>query len=103
MLTEIVKTIYDNIENIIVKINNNYSFTQKIDVSIKQQETSSVQAANTMKQMAEIARQSAETSRQIVIVVKDIVNLSRELEHIVSRFNKSEHENEVGMDIVREK
>ncbi len=83
-----VKVIYDNIESIVSKINNNYSFTQKIDVSIKQQESGSKQAADTMKQMAEIARQSAETSRQILLVVKDIVNLSIGLDDVVKKFKQ---------------
>lgn len=83
-----VKVIYENIESIVSKINNNYTFTQKIDVSIKQQESGSKQAAETMKQMAEIARQSAETSRQILLTVKDIVNLSVGLDDVVKKFKE---------------
>jgi methyl-accepting chemotaxis protein len=82
----IVKTIFDKVEVIIGKINNNYNFTQKINVSIKQQENGSIQAADTMKQMAEIARQSAETSRQILIAAKDIVTLSVELDQVVAKY-----------------
>jgi methyl-accepting chemotaxis protein len=81
----IVKGIYDNIEAIVSRINNNYTFTQKIDVSIKQQETGSSQAAETMKQMAEIARQSAEIARQTLGAVRDIVGFSKELELTVTR------------------
>ncbi|MBN2441852.1 MAG: methyl-accepting chemotaxis protein [Spirochaetales bacterium] len=82
-----VKSIFNNIEKIIGKINNNYDFTQKIDVSIKQQESGSIQAADTIKQMAEIARQSAETARQILIAVKDIVSFSSDLEKVVAKYN----------------
>jgi methyl-accepting chemotaxis protein len=74
-----VKSVFDSMGNIVSKINNNYGFTQKIDVSIKQQENGSIQAAETMRQMAEIARQSAETARQILSAVKDIVVFSTEL------------------------
>jgi len=83
---KVVKSINEKIENIVAKINNNYSFTQKIDISIKQQETGSRQAADTMKQLAEIARQSAETARQTLNAVKDIVNFSTELDEIVKKF-----------------
>jgi methyl-accepting chemotaxis protein len=80
-----VKSVYDNMGNIVSKINNNYSFSQKIDVSIKQQENGSVQAAETMRQMAEIARQSAETARQTLSAAKDIVSFSIELEKTVNK------------------
>jgi methyl-accepting chemotaxis protein len=85
-----VKGVYENVGSIVSKINNNYGFTQKIDVSIKQQENGSVQAAETMRQMAEIARQSAETARQTLAAVKDIVAFSLELEKTVSRVKKEE-------------
>ena len=81
-----VKSIFDNVENIILKINNNYSFSQKIDVSIKQQEIGSIQAAEAMKQMAEIAKQSAEAARQILLAVKDIINFSEDLGKVVIKF-----------------
>jgi|GEM_PF-2413428 len=87
-----VKSIYDNIQNVVNKINNNYTFTQKIDVSIKQQESGSNQAAETMKQMAEIARQSAETARQTLVAVKDIVNFSSELDDVIKKFKDEEDE-----------
>ena len=77
----------NNVEKIVTKINNNYSFTQKIDVSIKQQEVGSRQAADTMKQMAEIARQSAEIARQTSVAVKDIVDFSAELDGVVKKVN----------------
>ncbi len=80
-----VKSIYDNLEHIVGKINNNYTFSQKIDVSIKQQENGSRQASDTMRQMAEIARQSAETARQTLQAVQDIVNLAIELDKIVQK------------------
>ena len=82
---KVVTTIYDNMQSIGSKINNNYSFTQKIDVSIRQQESGSRQAADTMKQMAEISRQSAETARQTSLAVKDIVNFSTELDDTVKK------------------
>lgn len=82
---KVVTSIYDNMQSIGSKINNNYSFTQKIDVSIKQQESGSRQAADTMKQMAEISRQSAETARQTSLAVKDIVNFSTELDDTVKK------------------
>jgi methyl-accepting chemotaxis protein len=80
-----VKSVFEKVGNIVSKINNNYSFTQKIDVSIKQQENGSIQASETMRQMAEIARQSAETARQTLSAVKDIVAFSQELEKIVNK------------------
>jgi methyl-accepting chemotaxis protein len=80
-----VKAVFDNVGNIVSKIANNYGFTQKIDVSIKQQENGSVQAAQTMRQMAEIARQSAETARQTLTATKDIVTFCQELEKTVSK------------------
>lgn len=82
---KVVTSIYDNMQSIGSKINNNYSFTQKIDVSIKQQESGSRQAADTMKQMAEISRQSAETARQTSLAVNDIVNFSTELDDTVKK------------------
>ena len=84
------REILDKIESIVSKINNNYTFTQKINVSIKQQESGSIQAAETMRQMAEISRQSAETVRQTLSAVKDIVNLSAELEQMVIKSGHSE-------------
>jgi methyl-accepting chemotaxis protein len=81
------KEIFDKTETIVSRINNNYTFTQKIDVSIKQQENGSIQAAETMRQMAEIARQSAETARQTLTAAKDIVAYSSELEQTVSKFS----------------
>jgi methyl-accepting chemotaxis protein len=83
-----VKSVSENVRSVVSKINNNYSFTQKIDVSIKQQEIGSVQASETMMQMAEIARQTAETARQTLTAVKDIISVSRELEKVVSNANK---------------
>ncbi|MBN2535914.1 MAG: methyl-accepting chemotaxis protein [Spirochaetales bacterium] len=80
-----VKTVYDSIENLLEKIDSHYTFTQKIDVSIKQQEKGSKQASETMKQMAEIARQSAETARQTLAIVTDIVKLSEGLNNVVEK------------------
>jgi methyl-accepting chemotaxis protein len=94
---QLVKTIFDNMENIIGKINDNYSFTQKIDVSIKQQEKGSIQASETMKQMAEIARQSAETSREVLLAVKDIAALGVELDHVVAKYKT---QTSTGVDIL---
>lgn len=82
-----LKSIYSNVDNVMKKINNNYDFTQKIDVSIKQQESGSRQASDTMRQMAEIARQSAETARQTASSVQDIVKISVELDNITKRFD----------------
>ncbi|MFH0974567.1 MAG: methyl-accepting chemotaxis protein [Spirochaetota bacterium] len=84
---KVTKSVYGNVEKIVSQINDNYSFTQKIDVSIKQQEIGSRQAADTMKQMAEIARQSAETARQTSVAVMDIVNLGTELDKVVKKFD----------------
>lgn len=83
---KVVKTIAASLEEIIDKISNNTEFTQKIDVSIKQQERGSSQASETMKQMAEIARQSAEISRQTLQAVKDIVTFSNDLDASIRRF-----------------
>ena len=71
---------YNKIENLIMLINNNYTFTQKIDISIKQQERGSEETAVTMKQIAENSRQSSEIARQTSIAVQDIVNLGKELQ-----------------------
>jgi methyl-accepting chemotaxis protein len=81
---KIAKGVYENMEKVVSKISNNYSFTQKIDVSIKQQESGSIQAAETMRQMAEIARQSAETARQTLSAAKDIVTYGSELDSTVA-------------------
>ena len=85
---KVVKQIKTRIEEVTSKINNNYTFAQKIDVSIKQQENGSKQATETMRQMAEIARQSAETARQTLMAVKDIVNFSSELDAVTKLLNK---------------
>jgi methyl-accepting chemotaxis protein len=81
-----VKEISTAMGEVVSKINSNYSFTQKIDVSIKQQETGSVQAAETMRQMAEISRQSAENARQTLAAVKDIVRQAAGLEGAIGKF-----------------
>jgi methyl-accepting chemotaxis protein len=83
----VAKSIYNNMEVIVGKVKNNYSFTQKIDVSIKQQENGSRQAADTMKQMAEISRQSAETARETSTAIKNIVNCSNNLDGLIKSFN----------------
>jgi methyl-accepting chemotaxis protein len=86
---ESVKTVGEisrNLEEITRKIRSNTEFTKKIDLSIKQQESGSSQASETMKQMAEIARQSAETSRQTLKAVQDIVNYSNDLDSSIRRF-----------------
>lgn len=82
-----IKEISTDLERIVEMINDNYNFTQKIDVSIKQQEIGSTQAAETMKQMAEISQQSAETARQTLLAVKDIVNYATELNTTVEQFH----------------
>ncbi len=81
-----VKTIHGDVGQVMGKIGSNYSFTQKIDVSIKQQENGSKQAADTMRQMAEISQQSANTARQILQSVKEIVELAASLEKTISKF-----------------
>ncbi len=83
---KIVKTLSNDLENIIKTVNGNYNFTQKIDISIKQQGIGSKQAAETMKQMAEIAQQSAETARQTLLAVKNIVGYSSDLSGAVEKF-----------------
>jgi methyl-accepting chemotaxis protein len=80
------KELKGKIENVRATINNNYSFSQKIDVSIKQQENGSKQATQTMNQLAEIARQSAEVARQTLQAVKDIVKLSAELDQTAKMY-----------------
>jgi methyl-accepting chemotaxis protein len=80
-----VKTIHGNIGGLTEKIGNNYSFTQKIDVSIKQQENGSTQAADTMRQMADISRQSAGTARQILQAVKEIVEMAAGLNSTIDK------------------
>ncbi len=82
-----MKKVAKSLEEIIEKIRKNNEFTQKIDVSIKQQESGSNQASVTMKQMAEIARQSAETARQTLRAVQDIVNFTNDLNNSVKEFN----------------
>ena len=83
---ETLKKVSGNIRNIMTKINNNYSFTQKIDVSIKQQEDGSKQAADVIRQMEEIARQSTDIFRQTVIAIKDIVVLSKEMNTTINEY-----------------
>jgi methyl-accepting chemotaxis protein len=85
-----MKGMSKNLEEIVIFVSNNYDFTQKIDVSIKQQESGSGQAAETMRQMSEIARQSAETARQTLTAVRDIVNFSEELNKTVARFSATD-------------
>jgi methyl-accepting chemotaxis protein len=82
---KMVKAVFESVGSVVSKINNNYSFTQKIDVSIKQQENGSVQAAETIRQMAEIARKFAEIARQTLAAANDIVLFSGELEKTVSK------------------
>lgn len=84
---KVTREFYDNIERIITLINNNYTFTQKIDISIKQQEGGSKEAAETMRQMAENSRQSAEIARQTSSAVKDIVLLGEKLQKVVRKFD----------------
>jgi methyl-accepting chemotaxis protein len=80
-----VKDICDTVGEAVVCIGSNYTFTQKIDVSIKQQESGSAQAADTMRQMAEISRQTAETARQTLVAVKDIVKFASDLDSTVNK------------------
>lgn len=84
---EVTREIYTKLERIIDIITNNYTFTQKIDLSIKQQERGSDEAAETMRQMAENSRQSAEIAKQTTIAVKDIVVLGHELETVLKKFD----------------
>jgi methyl-accepting chemotaxis protein len=77
------KKVFENIKNIIEKINANYSFTKKIDTSIKQQEIGSKKAAETMRQMIIVAKQSAEVAKQTADSVQDIVRLGNELNETV--------------------
>jgi methyl-accepting chemotaxis protein len=91
---EAAKDIYQKLINIVEKIGNNYSFTQKIDVSIKQQENGSRQASETMHQMSEIAKQSAEVARQTAEAVQNIVDLSKELDLAVQKFKTGDDEDQ---------
>ncbi|MBN2531280.1 MAG: hypothetical protein JXB88_00235 [Spirochaetales bacterium] len=84
-ISNAVNIISDNIEKLVTAINNNFTFSQKIDISINQQESGSKQAAETIKQMAEISRQSAETARQTLLVIKDMVKLSIDLNQVISK------------------
>ncbi|MBN2533270.1 MAG: hypothetical protein JXB88_10280 [Spirochaetales bacterium] len=86
----IVKDLHTNLRNVINRINSNFTFTQKIDVSIKQQENGSNQAAETMKQMAQVAKQSAEVSRETANTIGSIVDLSRDLETGIQKFRIDE-------------
>jgi methyl-accepting chemotaxis protein len=83
-----VTLVKDNMENVMSSINKNYAFSQKIDISIKQQENGSKQATEAMKQMAEVARQSAGTAKQTLLAVKDIVNFSMELDSVTKLLSK---------------
>ncbi len=82
----VMQNLLNNIDLIIKNIKNNYGFTQKIDVSTKQQENGSKQAAETMKQMSEVSRQSSEVSRQSVTAIKDLVVLAGKLEEATKIF-----------------
>ncbi|MBN2353270.1 MAG: hypothetical protein JXD23_11915 [Spirochaetales bacterium] len=87
----IVKSIHDELGSVAEKIGGNYSFTQKIDVSIKQQENGSKQAADTMRQMAEISRQSTGGARETLQVVKDIVAMAENLSETIAKFGREEN------------
>ncbi len=87
----VVKTIHDDLGAVAEKIGSNYSFTQKIDVSIKQQESGSRQAADTMRQMAEISRQTAGGARETLQVVKEIVTLAEGLDVTIAKFGREEN------------
>jgi len=80
---KIARTLFTSNENIMTKITNNFNFTQKIAISLKQQETSSSQTSETIKELADIAKQSAEIARQTLLAVKSIVNLSSALEKVI--------------------
>lgn len=83
---EVAKKLFQTITHVVEMINKNYSFTQKIDVSITQQENGSKQAAETMRQLAEVAKQSAEVAKQTSEAVQNIVDLSNELENLVQKY-----------------
>ncbi|MBN2533013.1 MAG: methyl-accepting chemotaxis protein [Spirochaetales bacterium] len=85
---DIAKSLHTSLKEVVENINNNYIFTQKIDISIKQQENGSKQAAETMTQMAKIAKESAEIARQIFNSINNIVNMSKDLEISITKFNK---------------
>ena len=85
-----VKAISEKMDQVAGRVNSNYTFTQKIDASTRQQETGSRQAADTMRQMAEISRQTAETARQTAAAVKDIVRLGEELDDVVRKIKLEE-------------
>jgi methyl-accepting chemotaxis protein len=88
---DVARNVYHTTEEIIGNINNNYTFTQKIDVSIKQQENGSDQVSSAMKQMAANSRQSAEIAKQTALAVEDIVHLTGELEKIIKQFDTEYH------------
>ncbi|MBN2736243.1 MAG: methyl-accepting chemotaxis protein [Spirochaetales bacterium] len=87
---DVTSDFYNKINEIINLINTNYSFTQKIDVSIKQQERGSDEAAETMRQMAENSRQSAEVSKEISVAVKDIVSMGENLQSVLTSFDSEQ-------------
>ncbi|MBN2535452.1 MAG: methyl-accepting chemotaxis protein [Spirochaetales bacterium] len=99
----VAREVNDTMEGIIENINNNYTFTQKIDISIKQQEKGSEQVSSAMKQMATNSRQSAEIAKQTTIAVKDIVKLTSDLEKAILRFDKEYKnvEEETRIDITK--
>jgi len=72
-----VKSVFDNVQQSVTCINDNYAFTQRIDASIKQQEQGSVQAAETMRQMAENARESVKMAQETLAAIKNIVTPSQ--------------------------
>lgn len=83
----VAREVNDKMEGIIENINNNYTFTQKIDISIKQQEKGSDQVSAAMKEMAANSRQSASIAKQTTVAVTDIVNLTCDLEQVIVKFD----------------
>lgn len=84
---EVSKNLFGTINQVVEMINKNYSFTQKIDVSITQQENGSRQAAETMRQLTEVANQAAMVAKQTAKAVQNIVDLSNDLESLVQKYN----------------
>jgi methyl-accepting chemotaxis protein len=100
----VARKVNDTMEGIIENINNNYTFTQKIDISIKQQEKGSEQVSSALKQMASNSRQSAEIAKQTTVAVTDIVKLTGALEKAIMKFDidykiEDREDEETGIDI----
>ncbi|MBN2738888.1 MAG: hypothetical protein JXR70_18040 [Spirochaetales bacterium] len=90
---ETTSTAHKKNEEIIKLVTANYSSTQKIDISRKQQERDSAEAAKTIGHMAKNSKKSAEISKQTTIAVKDIVSLEENLLKALKAFDTNSTQN----------